>query len=112
MLILQELRPWVAEVARRAGLQGMRTLLDKKVGYLSVGSNADNATIAIDGMFRISGPENVLNLWPMLRLAGTIAGPRRHPGSSFVGHAANVPKRWHRAGPENASQRSRSLRGR
>ena len=27
----------------------MRTLLDKKVGYLSVGSNADNATIAIDG---------------------------------------------------------------
>jgi hypothetical protein len=49
MLILQELRPWVAEVARRAGLQGMRTLLDKKVGYLSVGSNADNATIAIDG---------------------------------------------------------------
>ena len=34
---------------RRAGLQGMRTLFDKNVGYLSVGSNADNATIAIDG---------------------------------------------------------------
>jgi hypothetical protein len=49
MLIVQELRPWVAEVARRVGLQGMRTLLDKKVSYLSVGSNADNATIAIDG---------------------------------------------------------------
>jgi len=47
--VWETLRPWVAEVARRAGLQGMRTLLDKKVGYLSVGSNADNATIAIDG---------------------------------------------------------------
>jgi hypothetical protein len=41
MLIVQELRPKVAEMARRAGLQGMRTLLDKKVGYLSVGSNAE-----------------------------------------------------------------------
>lgn len=48
----------------------------------------------------------------MPHLARTIAGVRRHPGSSFVGHVANGPTRWYRAGPANAWQRFRLLRGR